>query len=153
MDLKKLNIDGGDDGVVVVVHPKEHRGKMEIVPLVRSETSGIRFIYSHFTYILQPASATDKAVEATFTPLPYPSSLRPALSTFATPKGLTTEEVTNLRALFGPNSLPIPIPSFLVLFGEHATAPFFVFQVSSLFLFNVSKSHIHSRYFASVYGF
>jgi len=34
-----------------------------------------------------------------------------------------------LQALYGKNEFNIPIPSFTALFAEHATAPFFVFQI------------------------
>lgn len=44
-------------------------------------------------------------------------------------KGLTSGQTETLASLFGKNHFDIPIPTFTALFGEHATAPFFVFQI------------------------
>eukprot|EP00750_Incisomonas_marina_P021944 INCI4801.1.p1 GENE.INCI4801.1~~INCI4801.1.p1 ORF type:complete len:1011 (-),score=169.81 INCI4801.1:1948-4980(-) len=44
-------------------------------------------------------------------------------------RGLSDREVAQAASIYGANDLNIPIPSFGTLFEEHATAPFFVFQV------------------------
>ena len=69
-----------------------------------------------------------------FSPLPYPSSSKPAVSTYQLPdgaasNGLKSTEVPRLLDLYNKNEFHIPIPAFGTLFAEHATAPFFVFQI------------------------
>lgn len=65
----------------------------------------------------------------TFVRLPYPCSTKPQLSTYLKPVGLPKSKLDPLLSLYGANHFDIPIPSFTELFGEHATAPFFVFQI------------------------
>lgn len=45
------------------------------------------------------------------------------------PQGLKGGEINESKSLYGKNEFNIPIPSFTALFAEHATAPFFVFQI------------------------
>ena len=65
----------------------------------------------------------------TFGPLAYPCTDKPPISTFGKPKGLTQKDSEELTAQYGKNEFDIPIPTFTELFSEHATAPFFVFQI------------------------
>ena len=44
-------------------------------------------------------------------------------------KGLTINEIKELRSKFGQNEFIIPLPKFWDIFQEHATAPFFLFQI------------------------
>jgi cation-transporting ATPase 13A1 len=106
--------------------PLIHRGKGEIVPLIKkdsSDPSTYTFCYQRDTYILSSMSPI------TFVRLPYPSSSRPLLSTLMEPEPLAASQVDALLAAYGKNEFNIPIPTFSELFGEHATAPFFVFQI------------------------
>lgn len=76
-----------------------------------------------------------------FAPLPYPSSTKPPLSKYQLEagaqlnaaknetKGLSSADIATLLSLYGKNTFNIPIPAFSTLFVEHATAPFFVFQI------------------------
>ncbi|KAF8511743.1 E1-E2 ATPase-domain-containing protein [Hysterangium stoloniferum] len=87
--------------------PAKHRGKGEIVPLLKKDPADVstyRFSYQRDMYICDASTS--------------PPSL-----------GVSTSEVETLQALYGKNEFKIPIPSFTALFGEHATAPFFVFQI------------------------
>ncbi|KAH8096846.1 endoplasmic reticulum Ca-transporting P-type ATPase, partial [Cristinia sonorae] len=123
--------------------PAAHRGVGEIVPLdkpVKSDPSTYTFNYQRDTYILQSTSPI------TFSVLPYPSSGRPALSTYSNPKGLTSEGLSNLYSLYGKNEFNIPIPSFTALFGEHATAPFFVFQIFCVALWCLDEYWYYSLF-------
>jgi cation-transporting ATPase 13A1 len=82
----------------------------------------------------------------TFRTLPYPSAEKPPFSTFSSPKGLTTNEVEPLTDLYGKNEFNIPIPSFTALFGEHATSPFFVFQVFCVALWCLDEYWYYSLF-------
>ncbi|THU93320.1 cation-transporting ATPase [Dendrothele bispora CBS 962.96] len=112
--------------------PDVHKGKGEIVPLVKKDLhqpTTYTFNYQRDTYTVANVTS-DKIV---FHKLPYPSSGKPPLNTFLKSKGnklgLSGKEVDELKDLYGKNEFNIPIPSFTELFSEHATAPFFVFQV------------------------
>ncbi|KAF8632664.1 hypothetical protein AX17_004797 [Amanita inopinata Kibby_2008] len=117
---KKASALGDADCIRIVPH--QHRGQGEIVPL---EKNGIQytFNYQRDTYTVSKASPL------TFSRLPYPSARSPSLHEFVQPKGLEKSQLPSLASLYGWNEFKIPIPSFSELFGEHATAPFFVFQV------------------------
>ncbi|KAF8528348.1 endoplasmic reticulum Ca-transporting P-type ATPase [Hysterangium stoloniferum] len=109
--------------------PAKHRGKGEIVPLLKKDPADVstyRFNYQRDTYICDTSTSPPS-----FLRLPYPTSTKPALGTYSSlpSLGVSTSEVETLQALYGKNEFNIPIPSFTALFGEHATAPFFVFQI------------------------
>ncbi|KAG9309968.1 hypothetical protein JVU11DRAFT_10001 [Chiua virens] len=106
--------------------PHQHRGQGEIVPLVKrvpSQPMSYTFNYQRDTYVAVKTSPI------TFTRLPYPCTSHPPLLDFLAPPGLATKEIDPLKSLYGKNEFNIPIPSFAELFAEHATAPFFVFQI------------------------
>ncbi|KAG8982427.1 hypothetical protein FRB90_006819, partial [Tulasnella sp. 427] len=116
------------DADCVRIVPAQHRGQGEIVPLTRKQSTSnlvpeYSFSYQRDTYVL---SSKDPIA---FERLPYPSDSRPPLGDYKASKGISSKDVPLLTALFGKNEFDIPIPSFAVLFGEHATAPFFVFQI------------------------
>lgn len=98
------------------------------------------FSYQRDTYVLQSADPI------TFSVLPYPSSAKPALATYHSPKGLKTKDVDTLTTLYGKNEFNIPIPSFSALFGEHATAPFFVFQIFCVALWCLDEYWYYSLF-------
>lgn len=82
----------------------------------------------------------------TFAKLPYPCSSAPPLGSFLAPKGLSEAEITSLKTLYGKNEYNIPIPSFVELFGEHATAPFFVFQIFCVALWCLDEYWYYSLF-------
>jgi len=63
-----------------------------------------------------------------FTPPRFLVDQEPKLSEFQQSKGISGD-LSKSERLYGKNTFDIPIPSFWELFKEHATAPFFVFQV------------------------
>lgn len=112
--------------------PEVHKGKGEIVPLIKrdvADVSSYTFNYQRDTYSV----ANFETDSVTFIKLPYPSSGNPPIDTFLSSPtfGLSSQKVDQLKELYGLNEFNIPIPSFTELFAEHATAPFFVFQVGS----------------------
>jgi cation-transporting ATPase 13A1 len=106
--------------------PAAHRGKGEIVPLLKKDPAdplSYSFVYQRDTYVVTEANPV------TFAPLAYPCSNKPPLSTFTQPKGTSLSNLPTLLSQYGKNEFDIPIPSFSELFMEHCTAPFFVFQI------------------------
>ena len=60
----------------------------------------------------------------------YPCDAQPTLAEFQNSKGLATPAAIGAsRRDYGKNVFDIPVPTFFELLGEHAVAPFFVFQV------------------------
>ena len=90
-----------------------------------SDPQSHTFSYQRDTYTISSPAPS----QTTFTRLPYPSSARPPLHTFLTPTPLKSKAIPELTSLYGLNEFNTPIPSFTELFSEHATAPFFVFQI------------------------
>ncbi|GAA5850779.1 hypothetical protein JCM8547_009088 [Rhodosporidiobolus lusitaniae] len=116
-----------DEAEKIMVQPKLHRGKAEFCKLERTKRPGqpdlVFFSYQRDKYIYSPPSNS-------FSRISYPCDSSPPLSTFQSSRGLSTAaEIDQTRLDYGKNIFDIPVPTFGELFGEHATAPFFVFQV------------------------
>ena len=107
---------------------------------IPSDLKTYTFSYQRDTYILQSVEPV------VFIALPYPSSSNPPLETYHAPKGLTSAQVPELLELYGKNEFNIPIPSFTSLFAEHATAPFFVFQVFCVALWCLDEYWYYSLF-------
>lgn len=123
--------------------PAAHRGVGDIVAITKKNPAdplSYTFSYQRDTYVAKSASPL------VFTVLPYPSSSHPPLATYHNPKGLRTDDVKEPDTLYGKNEFNIPIPSFTELFGEHATAPFFVFQVFCVALWCLDEYWYYSLF-------
>lgn len=105
-------------------------------PLIPAYT----FSYQRDTYTYSPSPPS-------FEPLPYPSSSKPPISTYQSlTSGLPSASVTSLSTLYGKNEFNIPIPTFSALFMEHATAPFFVFQIFCVALWCLDEYWYYSLF-------
>ena len=125
------------------ITPAPHRGQGEIVPLLKRVPSNPA-TYS-FNY-QQDAYSVHSVEPITFGLLPYPSSTHPLLSTYRNPVGLATSTLPALQSMYGKNEFNIPIPSFSALFSEHATAPFFVFQIFCVALWMLDEYWYYSLF-------
>ena len=122
--------------------PKLHRGQGDIVPLQKKEAKdGVRYTFNYQRDTYSYSNET-----STFTRLPYPCTSKPVLNTFSNPKSLDANTVPELQELYGNNEFDIPIPSFTELFSEHATAPFFVFQIFCVALWCLDEYWYYSLF-------
>ncbi|KAF7313779.1 Cation-transporting ATPase [Mycena chlorophos] len=131
------------DADCIRIVPNQHRGQGEIVSINRkvdSDPSTYTFSYQRDTYVVQSLEPL------VFTRLPYPSTGRPPLGDFLQPKSLPTGEIPSLLSLYGGNEFNVPVPSFTELFGEHATAPFFVFQIFCVALWCLDEYWYYSLF-------
>lgn len=141
--ITTLNASSLETADRVRLVPTAHRGTGEIVPLIKripSEPNSYTFNYQQDTYVI------DSLNPVKFKVLPYPSSSKLALSTYHSPKGLKSTDMESLISLYGKNEFNIPIPSFVALFEEHATAPFFVFQVFCVALWCLDEYWYYSLF-------
>ncbi|KAF5309972.1 hypothetical protein D9619_010464 [Psilocybe cf. subviscida] len=125
------------------ITPHQHRGLGDIVKFekkIPGDVSSYTFNYQRDTYSVSGLSPI------TFSRLAYPSSSNPELGTFLQPKGLAEKQLPDLQSLYGGNEFDIPIPSFTELFGEHATAPFFVFQIFCVALWLLDEYWYYSLF-------
>jgi cation-transporting ATPase 13A1 len=123
--------------------PKLHRGQGDIVPFERKDLedpNSYTFSYQRDTYILISTSPL------AFARLPYPSSSRPPLESFLQPHALPSARLDAMYKLYGQNEFNIPIPSFVDLFSEQATAPFFVFQIFCVALWCLDEYWYYSLF-------
>ena len=93
-----------------------------------NDVSTYTFLYQQDTYVF----ASEDPVA--FKPLPYPSAAKLPIAEYQAlsekkVSGLGMTDVLDGLSLFGKNEFHIPVPAFGALFAEHATAPFFVFQI------------------------
>lgn len=115
---------------------------------VPSDPSTYTFNYQRDTYTLappfpDPSSPSDPVI---FSLLPYPSSAKLPVATYCQPKGLKHDAVASTLALYGKNEFDVPVPSFTELFVEHATAPFFVFQIFCVALWCLDEYWYYSLF-------
>lgn len=143
VDLQAYSLADAD---CIRIVPNLHRGQGDIVRIdkkVPSDPNSFTFSYQRDTYTVSSNSTPSSPI---FARLPYPSSGRPPLSTFLSPTPLKSKNISALEALYGLNEFNIPIPSFTELFGEHATAPFFVFQIFCVALWCLDEYWYYSLF-------
>lgn len=119
------------NATLIRIIPQKDKGAGDIVPLQRTRRTAAS-PESTFWFSYQRDKFTYSSEEKEFSRLAYPVDVVPAptLSVFQQSEGLiTTAAVNSAENAYGKNTFDIPIPTFKELFGEHAVAPFFVFQL------------------------
>ena len=142
-DLKWFQAYSIKEADCIRIVPQQHRGQGDIVKIDKIDVADPKtytFNYQRDTYSIASISPL------TFARLAYPSSGKPPLGTFLQPKSLSSEQLSGLQTLYGDNEFNIPIPSFTELFGEHATAPFFVFQIFCVALWCLDEYWYYSLF-------
>jgi cation-transporting ATPase 13A1 len=97
-----------------------------------------RFVFHSLTFEVDAIGSGDMTIRRAA----YPE--REALTYYSAWKGWSHSEAARASARFGSNAVQIPLPSFSVLFKEHATAPLFVFQVFSVILWTLDEYFLYS---------
>ena len=114
-----------DEASHIIVQPAANFGAGAIVPVVRESHPGeeqqVSFVFQKRRFLLDPKSGS-------FSPPKFSIDQEPTVGDLQQAKGLKGD-LSKLQRLYGKNLFDIPIPTFWELFKEHATAPFFVFQV------------------------
>lgn len=113
---------------------------MPLAKRVPSDPTTYSFSYQQDTYSVHTAEPI------TFGLLSYPSSTHPPLANYRQPVELKASDLPALQSMYGKNEFNIPIPSFSSLFVEHATAPFFVFQVFCVALWMLDEYWYYSLF-------
>lgn len=113
---------------------------MPLIKRVPSDPTTYSFSYQQDTY------SVNSTEPLTFGLLQYPSSTHPPLANYRQPVGLKDSVLPALLSMYGKNEFNIPIPSFSSLFIEHATAPFFVFQVFCVALWMLDEYWYYSLF-------
>lgn len=140
LHVKASSLEGAD---CIRIVPQQHKGQGDIVKIDKkdpSQPSTWTFNYQRDIYSVTSTSPV------TFGRLPYPSTRKLSLSTFLKNRGLSSKEIPALQRLYGDNEFDIPIPSFTELFSEHATAPFFVFQIFCVALWCLDEYWYYSLF-------
>ncbi|KAI3381451.1 hypothetical protein SNEBB_000895 [Seison nebaliae] len=106
-----------EDANLMFVKPTKHNGTSEIVHLIKEKKD----IYFHFQKVKYVFDGEEK-----FCSIRYPIDLR--LMDYVESRGLDDEKIGDSMNKYGLNKLILDIPTFLDLFVERATMPFFVFQ-------------------------
>jgi cation-transporting ATPase 13A1 len=113
-------------------------GADALEPLLRTREGGVWFAFQQKVYQSQSGGSN-------FEPLDYPDAW--ALGDYLRSHGFASAAaVQAARDKFGANEFAIPNPSFGELFKEHATAPFFVFQVLCVLLWSLDDLWYYSMY-------
>lgn len=136
-----IKVDNLDEATHIKIDTTPNNGAGAIVELNRDTYAdevqlSFSFQKRRFLYHLE---------NGTFTPPKYQIDQEPLLGDYQSSKGLSGDLSKKYR-LYGKNFFDIPIPSFTELFKEHATAPFFVFQIFCVGLWLLDDSWYYSLF-------
>lgn len=122
----------------VLLRPRIHRGKAELIKLEKGSEGRIFFGFQKRTYEYNANEHRfDKVQYPTMLPLSYYKS-------YARKNLMSESSIATSVERFGSNRLEIPLPTFRELFQEALLAPFFVFQVFCIFLWMLDEHPFYS---------
>ena len=113
----------------VFVEPMPNCGRTAIVPLQRESSSDPQ---SKFFFLYQQTKFIFDVECGEFISIPYPDNH--TFRSYLGKSGLGHEAVATAFGQYAGNIMHIPEPDFMELFKEHASAPFFVFQMFCVLL-------------------
>ena len=134
-----------DSAKLVKIQPAAHRGQAEMVPLLHQKANQpnkpdiLYFSYQRDKFIYERPSNS-------FSRLAYPcDDASRTIADYHGQSGLDNPEILEEHKWeYGKNHFDIPIPTFRELFGEHAVAPFFVFQLFTVGLWCLDEYWYYS---------
>jgi cation-transporting ATPase 13A1 len=113
-----------EDATHILIQPAANAGAGAIVSVSRETQNGeqqVSFVFQKRRFLLDNKTRQ-------FSPPQFAIDQEPLVGDLQKSKGLSGD-LSQSQRLYGKNLFDIPVPTFLELFKEHATAPFFVFQV------------------------
>eukprot|EP01083_Nonionella_stella_P087110 242202_1 len=124
---------------VAHVIPPPHCGEDALCVMQREphDDQSIFFTFQQIKYSFQ--TLTQKFVE-----LDFPTDL--PIKHYIDPTPLTDDDAEELKLKYGPNEFNIPMPKFWEVFQEHATAPFFLFQIFCVGLWCLDEYWMYSLF-------
>eukprot|EP01083_Nonionella_stella_P030298 83088_1 len=124
-----------EEAEFVHVVPPLHCGKSSLCALVvQSKSGGQRSVSFEF----QKIKYSFNEVSERFEELNFPVARN--LDFYFSSTGFEDDEsVRQIRDQYGANEFSIPMPTFTEMFKEHATAPFFIFQVVCVALWSLDE--------------
>ncbi|XP_063934801.1 probable manganese-transporting ATPase catp-8, partial [Zophobas morio] len=106
---------------LVKVIPRKHRGKPSLVELTDLNSKRPSFVFQKVRFEYTCETNSFEKVKC---------NLNTPISSFISSTGINNDdEVKEKRRRFGLNRFEIPMPTFLEMYIEQITSPFFVFQV------------------------
>ncbi|KAH3672003.1 hypothetical protein WICMUC_004510 [Wickerhamomyces mucosus] len=134
-------VDSLNDATDILIHTNPNNGSSAIASISRDKYPDE--IQTSFTF--QKRRFIYHESDKLFTPPKFTIDEEPKLSVLQNSKGISGD-ISKLQRLYGKNFFDIPVPTFLELFKEHATAPFFVFQVFCVALWLLDEFWYYSLF-------
>jgi len=127
-----------DEAQYVHAVPPLHCGQDAICELQQKPTGETYFVFQQLNFLFDEERQI-------FTEISYPDNK--ALGHYVQSKGIPSRtRVADLEYIYGRNEFDIPAPEFWAVFQEHATAPFFLFQMLTVGLWCMDEYWKYSAF-------
>ena len=137
--IQYIKTEDIDQATVAHVVPPPHCGEDALCLLQREvhDADSIFFMFQQIKYSLR--SDCNQFVE-----LDFPTDL--PIAHYIDANTLTDDDAEELKLKYGSNEFNIPMPQFWEIFQEHATAPFFLFQIFCVGLWCLDEYWMYSLF-------